>query len=166
MIHCGLRSYEGGSRTEGYGERRNLYVLRAEFNYRDWGGGSASPRSLTRTHWDRKRERRARAQLALHPDLPAVGFPKLPTQGEPQPCAPDTLGCRPHPAELLKDLLLIFWGNADPGVADGDLHESIFWHCPDINTPTVGGELDRIRQQVQDDLADFALISLNLAKLV
>ena len=35
------------------------------------------------THRDRERERRAHAHLALDPDLPAVEFDKLPTQGQP-----------------------------------------------------------------------------------
>src|SRR5262245_11756784 len=75
-------------------------------------------RLLASPHRDRERERRAHPLLALHPDPPAVQFHKLPAQGEPEPRALDLLRGRPHLAELLEDLLLIFWSYADPGVAD------------------------------------------------
>ena len=38
-------------------------------------------------HRDRKRECRARSQLAFYPDPPSVEFHELPTQGQPQPSA-------------------------------------------------------------------------------
>src|SRR5262252_5280268 len=65
-----------------------------------------------------ERERGAHAHLALHPDSPTVEFHKLPAQGQPQPRALDLLRRRPHLAELLEDLLLIFGSNTDPCVAD------------------------------------------------
>src|SRR5262245_50707279 len=91
-------------------------------------------------------------------------FHKLPAQGEPQPRALHLLRRRSHLAELLEHFLLILWSDADSRVADGDLHKSILWLSADINPPTFGRELDRIRQQVQDDLPDLALIRLDLAK--
>src|SRR5262249_55420727 len=73
----------------------------------------------------RKRERRALAQLTLHPDPTAVQLNELPTQGEAQPGALDLLVRRPHLPELLEHRLLILRGDADPGVADGDLDEPV-----------------------------------------
>src|SRR5262249_62315033 len=63
-----------------------------------------------------------------------------------------------------KDLLLILWGDADSGVSDRNLRESILGHGTDVDAPTFRRELDRIRQQVQDDLPDLAFVRLNLAK--
>src|SRR5215831_9714884 len=114
-------------------------------------------------YWQHKRERRSLTNLALHPDLAAVELHKLPAQGEPQPRALDLLCGRPHLTELLEDLLLILWGDADPGVADGNLHEPILWHCAHFNASTFRRELDRIRQEVQDNLPDLAFVGLNLA---
>src|SRR5262249_57815325 len=117
-------------------------------------------------HRNCERERRAHALLALHPDPAAVEFHKLSAQGEPEPCALDLLRGCPHLAELLEDLLLIFRGYADSGVADGDLNDSILRDCADVDAPTFWSELDGVRQQVQDDLADLAFIRLNLAQPV
>src|SRR5262245_20935935 len=87
----------------------------------------ALPSHAEPSHWcgdvlwlvgDRERERRAHSLLTLHPDPPTMQFHKLAAQGEPEPRALDLLRGCPHLAELLKDLLLIFWGDADPGVAD------------------------------------------------
>src|SRR5215831_21145007 len=86
-------------------------------------------RLLASTQRNRERERRAHTRLALHPDPPAVEFYKLPAQGEPESRTLNLLRRRPHLAELLEDFLLILRGDADPGVADRDLRESILWHC-------------------------------------
>src|SRR5215467_10913694 len=89
---------------------------------------------------------------------------KLSAQGEPKPRTFDLLRRRAHLAELLEDLFLILCGNTDPRVADRDLHRPILWHCADFNAPTLGRELDRIGQEVQNDLTDLALIPLNLSQ--
>src|SRR5215468_9026237 len=118
------------------------------------------------THRYGERERRAHTLLALHPDPPAVEFYKLPAQGEPESRTLNLLRRRPHLAELLEDFLLILRGDADPGVADRDLRESILWHCADVDAPTFWRELDRVRQQIEDDLPHLPLVRLNLAKPV
>src|SRR5262245_33046952 len=91
---------------------------------------------------------------------------ELPAQGEPQPRPLHLLVCRPHLAELLKHCLLILWGDSDARVGNRDLGVSILGHCTDINAPTLWRELDRVRQQVQNDLSDLAFISLNVTKLL
>src|SRR5215510_870974 len=77
---------------------------------------SRVPHRITRfsTHRNRERERRAHTLLTLHPNLAAVQFHKLSTQGEPEPRALDFLRSCPHLAELLEDLLLILGGDAVP----------------------------------------------------
>lgn len=57
--------------------------------------------------------------------------------------------------ELLEDFLLILGSNADSGVADGYLNASVLRHCRDFDPPTFGRELDRVRQEVQDDLSNL-----------
>src|SRR5262245_7908106 len=104
--------------------------------------------SFAMTHRYGEREGRAHPLLALHPNPAPVEFHKLPAQGEPQPCALDLLRRRPHLTELLEDLLLIFWGDANPSVGDRDLDESILWYGAHFDLPTLGRELDRVRQQV------------------
>src|SRR5262245_3728898 len=95
------------------------------------------------------RERRARPQLALHPDPAPVQLDELPTEGQPQPRALHLLVRRPDLPELLEDGLLILRGDADAGVADRDLYETVFWIGPDLDAPTLRREIDRIRQQVR-----------------
>src|SRR5262249_43620169 len=91
-------------------------------------------------------ERRAHSQLALHPDPAAVQLDELPTQSQPQPRALHLLVRRPHLPELLEHRLLILWGDANAGVADGDLDEPVLWRGRDLDPPTLRGELDRIGQ--------------------
>src|SRR5215510_9465803 len=120
--------------------------------------------SLAMAHRQRERERRAHTLLTLHPDSTTVELHKLPAQGESQARALHLLGRRPHLAELLEDLLLILGSDADSGVADGDLHDSILWHCAHVDPSALGRELDRVGQQVQDDLPDLPLVRPNLAQ--
>src|SRR5215831_8656564 len=122
--------------------------------------------SFSRAQRNREREDRARTLLALYPDPAAVQLDELPTQGQPEPRALYLLRRRAHLLELLEDLLLILRGDADPSVADRYLHESVPWHRTDINAPTLRRELDRIRQEVQDDLTELSLVCLNLAQPV
>src|SRR5262249_35728835 len=113
--------------------------------------------SFATAYRNRKGERRADTLLTLHPDPSAVKLDKLAAQGEPSPRTLPLLGCRAHLAELLEDFLLILGSDADSGVADRDLHESILRHRPEIDPAPLWRELDRVRQQVQDDLPDLPL---------
>src|SRR5205807_3598643 len=101
--------------------------------------------SFATAHRDRERERRTHAHLTLDPDPPAVELDELPAEGQPKARSLRFLLRRPHLAELFEDLLLIVRRDADPGVADGDLHKSILWHRANVDTPSLRGELDRIR---------------------
>src|SRR4030095_9819930 len=81
--------------------------------------------SFAATHRDRESERRALSHLALDPDTAAVELDEFPAQGQAQSCTLSLLVRRPHLPELLEHGLLILRRNADPSVADGDLHKSI-----------------------------------------
>src|SRR5262245_56256567 len=119
--------------------------------------------SFAVTHRNRERERRTHPELALHPDPAPVQLDELPTEGQPQPGALHLLLRRPHLPELLEHRFLILRRDADAGVADRDLDQTVLWHRAHLDAPALRRELDRIRQQIQDDLSDLALVGLNLA---
>src|SRR4029450_4201076 len=104
---------------------------------------------------DRDRECRTRAQLARYPNLAAVEFDELPTERQPEPRPLRLLLRRPHLPELLEHRILVLWRNAPPGIADCPLHGPILWHCRDLDPAALRRELDRIRQEVQEDLPDL-----------
>jgi hypothetical protein len=90
--------------------------------------------------------KRARSQLALHPDPAPVQLDELSTEGQSQPGTLHLLVRRPDLPELLEHRLLILRGDADAGVADRHLDGLILWRCGDLDPPTFGRELDRVRQ--------------------
>src|SRR4029450_1396278 len=116
------------------------------------------------THREREREDRTRADLALHPDLAAVEFHKLPTQGQSHPCALHLLVRRPDLPELLEYRLLVLRRDPDPGVADRHFDRLVNRHRPYFDPAALRCELDRIRQQVQDHLPDLSLVCAKLAE--
>ena len=54
--------------------------------------------------------------------------------------------------------------DADTGIANRCLHGSVLWRCRDLDPAALRRELDRIGEQVQDDLPDLPLVRLNLTK--
>src|SRR5262245_18958469 len=76
------------------------------------------PSSFATARRQREGERRTRTHHALHPNPAPVQLHELPTQGHPQPGALHLLIGRPQLTKLLKDLLLIFRGDPNSGVAD------------------------------------------------
>src|SRR5262249_39126454 len=110
---------------------------------------------LASTQRNGERECRAHTQLTLDPDLAAVELHELTTQREHDLRALDLLRRRPHLTELLEHRFLVLGGDADSGVADQDLHVSIPWRRAHVDPPAFRRELDRVRQQVEDDLAVF-----------
>src|SRR5262245_51385152 len=116
----------------------------------------------SRTYRNRERERRALAHLALHPDPPAVQFDELTAQGQPQPRPFRLLVGRPDLAELLEYRVLVLGRDPNAGVDDRNFDGSITQHGPDFNPPALRRELDRIGQQVQDDLPDLPFVCPDL----
>src|ERR1051326_50016 len=114
------------------------------------------------TQRNRERERRALSHLAFHPDPPPMQFNELPRQSQAEPGAFDLLGSRPDLLELLEDRLLILWRNPDPGVGHRDLDAAVDGDRAHVDAASFRRELDRIREEVQDYLADFPLIAVDL----
>src|SRR2546422_826002 len=118
--------------------------------------------SFATAHRDRERERRTHAHLTLYPNPAAVEFDELSAQGQTEAGPLGLLfGC-PDLPELLEHRLLVRERDADPRIADRHLHGPVLGHGRDPDPPALRRELDRIRQEVQDDLSDLSLISPNL----
>ncbi len=83
---------------------------------------------------------------------------ELPGEGQSEPRAFRLLVRRSHLSELLEHGLLILWRDPDTAVSDGDLDQPIGRSRPDVDPAALGGELDRVRQEIQQDLFDLALI--------
>src|SRR4030095_2181784 len=114
----------------------------------------------------RERERRALADLTLHPDPTAVQLDELARQGEPEPGALCLLLGAPDLPELLEHRVLVLGGDADAGV---DHRYFSFLLAPrgvDIYPAPVGGELHGVGQQVEQDLFSLALVAVHAAELL
>src|SRR5262245_17323890 len=120
--------------------------------------------SFAMAHRERECERRARADLALDPDPPAMELDELPGEGYSEPCALHLLRCHPDLPELLEHRLLVFRGDAHPGVRHRDLRHAVHDAGADLDPAALGGELQGIRQEVQQYLLDLPLIAPDLAQ--
>ena len=60
--------------------------------------------------------------------------------------------------ELLEDSLLVLGRDPGAGVRNGDEHFAVSLGRADDDAPSLRGELDRVREQVEHDLADAALV--------
>src|SRR5215813_7488174 len=118
--------------------------------------------SFATAHRDRKREPRSLTDMTLDPDLAAMKLDELPRQCETEPRALDFLVGRPDLPKLLEHRLLILRRDADSGVAYRDLNGPVHRFRPDLNAAALGRELDRVRKQVQEHLANLSLVSLDL----
>src|SRR5262245_63828670 len=109
--------------------------------------------AIVRPHGQREGERRPLVHVALDPDPPAVQLHELLGQGQPEPRALLLAGVVPADlAELLEDGCLILRRDPDPGVTDSD-RDHVPGHRGGEADPTaVRGELDRVGEQVQQDL--------------
>src|SRR5262245_59898933 len=120
--------------------------------------------SFATPHRDRECERRALSELALDPDLAAVQLDELPRQRAAEAGTFHLLvGC-PNLPELLEHRLLILRRDADAGVGDRYRDGSIHRFRSDLDAATLWGELDRVREQVEENLADLPLVGLDLSE--
>jgi hypothetical protein len=69
-------------------------------------------------------------------------------------------------AELLEHLLLVLRGYANARVADRDLYASILGRGLYFDLSTLRRELDRVGEQIEEDLSNLAFIRLNLAQSI
>src|SRR5262245_35282307 len=113
-------------------------------------------------HRNRKRKRRALAHLTLHPDPSAMQLDELPRQGQAEPGALDFLGRRPDLLELLENRFLILRCDPDPRIGHRDFDTPIYWHCSHVDASPFRCELDRVREQVEEHLADLPLVALDV----
>src|SRR6185436_2053871 len=98
----------------------------------------------------RKAEGRALAELALHPDPPAVHLDELAREREPKTRALGLAGIvAAHLAELIEDQCLVRNRDADPGIRDRDLYRVCQLFAVQLHSPSGWCELDRIGQQIE-----------------
>src|SRR5678816_1718507 len=96
--------------------------------------------------------------FAAHPDLSAVQFDELATERQAQTGALLLRRARSDLTELLEDDPLIFRGDANPGVPDRYLDTSVSLCRLNSDPAAFRRKLNRIRQEVQQDLLDLPLI--------
>src|SRR5207247_4874441 len=99
-------------------------------------------------------ERRSLPQLALDPDLAPMQAHEAPGEREPQPRALALLGIvGADLAELLEDRGLIAGRDADPRVADRELHRAVGGYGLDPDPSPRRGELDGVGAAVHEGVA-------------
>ena len=115
---------------------------------------------------NREGERRALARFAFEPDASAVQLDELAREREAEARA--FLLVRVVAADLaefLEHRLLVLRRDADAGVADGDYEHLVRVAArDDVDAAAVGRELDRVGQQVEQDLLELALVGDDLAE--
>src|SRR5205809_4106818 len=135
--------HRGLGRAGGHdGSRSLLIVARGPA-----GGGPAGLR-------DREREPAPPALAALHPDPAAVQRDQLAgeTQSQTRSLLPAVVGAVIL-EEGLADAGQLLGSDTDPVVRHGELQEAAVLRGLHDDQPPVGGELDRVGEQVQQDLA-------------
>src|SRR5438552_7346145 len=93
----------------------------------------------------RERERRACADLALHPDLSAMELDELPRESQPEPGAFLLGGARPDLTECLEHRLVSLRRDADPRASDGHLDRSAVRNSRHVDQAAFRRELDGVR---------------------
>src|SRR5439155_14311749 len=66
--------------------------------------------------------------------------------------------------KLLEHRLLILRRDADTRVGDRHLNRAVNRFRPDLNPAALRRELNRVRKEVEEDLADFPLVGVDLAE--
>src|SRR5215468_2608011 len=69
-----------------------------------------------------------------------------------------------HLAKFLKNPCLVFRGDADAGVTDGDFYSAVGLPGINSNPSALRGELHRVGKQIEQYLLDLALIADIIAK--
>src|SRR5919197_5906023 len=110
-------------------------------------------------YWDRKRERRALADLGLHLDLAAVEFDELArdVEAEPRPLLA-ARGARARLRVLVEDVAHVLRRDADARVGDGDAHRAALARGRDADAPALGRELQGVRDEVDQHPAQLRTV--------
>jgi hypothetical protein len=104
-------------------------------------------------------ERTPLPKATFQPNTATMQLGKALGQSESQPSPLVMPRCRAiHLLELVKDTFLVYFGNADTGVRDAEANNLTRCRSPHRYQTTFRGELDRVGQQVVQDLLDLASI--------
>src|SRR5262245_12322858 len=123
------------------------------------GPGSVGPSSLDRPHGQRELERASLADLALAPDAAAVHLDEAFRKGEPEAGPLALLGASFRLLKLLEDAIQILGGDARAAVGDRNPHLAVHPRRADVDLAALRSELHGVREQIEDDLPDPALVS-------
>src|SRR5438067_2671612 len=112
---------------------------------------------------DRKREHEAAPMpgLAFDPDAPSVQFDETLRERESEAGALALPYADVRLLELLEDPFLVVCRDTGPGVRHRDQHLSVLPRRRDDDASAPRRELDRVREQVEDDLLDAALVTVD-----
>jgi hypothetical protein len=88
---------------------------------------------------------------------------ELAREGQPEPGALHLLVRRPDLTELLEDHLLILGRDSHARVRDRNLGQAFVHRGADVDPATLGRELERVGQQVQEPLLHLALVGADRA---
>ena len=109
----------------------------------------------------REDEAAAVSGFALDPDPAAVELDESFREREPEPCPLSLVRPGVGLLELLEDPLLVTGCDSRPGVGDRHLHLAVGAGGRDDDAPACRGELDRVREQVEDHLAQPPLVAVD-----
>ncbi len=98
-------------------------------------------------------------ELALDPDPAAVKLDQPLRDSEAETRAFALLCADAGLLELLEDPTLVFECDSRPGVGHGHEHLVVLARSCDHDAAAGGRELDRIREDVEDDLAESSLVA-------
>src|SRR5204863_5078523 len=105
--------------------------------------------------------------LRLEPDVPAHAADELVADVEPEPCAADATGhMRIDAVELLEDHALLVGRNPEPLVTDLEEHVLFVPLDADFDPAAVGRVLDRVLDQVHEDLPNLVAVRLYQRQIV
>src|SRR4051794_7313795 len=112
---------------------------------------------------DRKREDEPAAVpgLAFDPDAASVQFDETLRDCQSEPAAFALQHSDVRLLELLEDPFLVVCGDTGPGVGHRYTHLSILPRRRDDDASAPRRELDRVREQVEDDLPDAPLVTID-----
>src|SRR2546427_1258887 len=120
--------------------------------------------SFATAYRDREREGRPAAHFTLHPNSAPVQLDEPAAKGHPESRPLLSRRAGSDLTELLEHRVLVLRRDADPGIADRHFDRPVHRRCPHLDPAALWRELDRVRQQVQDDLPNLPLVSPNLAE--
>src|SRR6185295_12256084 len=105
-------------------------------------------------------EGRALARRALEPEPAAVQLDELARDGKPEPRALGSRRAGANLAEFLEHGFLVLRRDADAGVAHRYLDAIVVVRGRDADRSALRSEFQGVRQEVEEDLLDLALVGL------